>query len=463
MNINDANKLTYNGIRAFARMERQGIRIDMKRAEKKYAKLAKLIDKLSIKFTETKFYKHWMGSIGGKKPNVNSNAQLSSFLYKVKKVKPIKLTKKFRKGSTDEEALEALRIPELDDLLRIRKLKKLRDTYLKGFMNEAVNGYIHPSFNLHLVTTYRSSSDSPNFQNIPVRDEEAKEMIRSCLFPRPGHQLLEFDYSGIEVSIAACYHNDPTMIKYIKNKYDMHQDMAKQIFQFGEEFDKKEETFKKLRYSAKNGFVFPQFYGDYFKNNAASISRITKLPMKGRYSDGDGLKLQGGMFLGEHLKSKGIKSVRSFEVHLKEIEYDFWNNRFPVYNDWRNRWYNKYRKNGYFDTLTGFRCTGVFDRNFVINAPVQGSAFHCLLWSLIKLDKIFRKKKLDSKLIGQVHDSIVFDVAPDELDYVLEITQKVTCKDLLKAWDWIIVPLQVEAELCKVNESWYHKEEIELI
>ncbi|KKK94064.1 hypothetical protein LCGC14_2686610, partial [marine sediment metagenome] len=200
-----------------------------------------------------------------------------------------------------------------------------------------------------------------------------------------------------------------------------------------------------------------------YKNNLGALSRITKLPMKGRYSDGDGLKLQGGMFLGEHLKSKGIKSVRSFEVHLKEIEYDFWNNRFPVYNDWRNRWYNKYRKNGYFDTLTGFRCTGVFDRNFVINAPVQGSAFHCLLWSLIKLDKIFRKKKLDSKLIGQVHDSIVFDVAPDELDYVLEITQKVTCKDLLKAWDWIIVPLQVEAELCKVNESWYHKEEIELI
>ena len=122
-------------------------------------------------------------------------------------------------------------IPELDNLLRIRKLKKVRDTYLEGFLREQVNGYIHPFFNLHLVRTYRSSSDHPNFQNIPKRDKEAMNIVRRAIFPRPGHQLLELDYSGLEVRIAACYHKDKTMLRYIGDPHsDMHGDMAKQIF-----------------------------------------------------------------------------------------------------------------------------------------------------------------------------------------------------------------------------------------
>ncbi len=184
--------------------------------------------------------------------------------------------------------------------------------------------------------------------------------------------------------------------------------------------------------------------------------------MKGLYKNSDGLELPKGACLGEHMKNNGIKSIKDFTEHLKEIEHDFWTKRFPIYAKWKKRWWSAYQKQGYFQMKTGFECSGVMGRNDVTNYPVQGSAFHCLLWSFIELDRIIRKKKLRSRLIGQIHDSILFDVYPPELDYILEISKKVTCKDLLKAWDWIIVPLAIEAELCEVDQSWFYKEEIEL-
>ncbi len=261
MDLTDAVKLFHDGALALARAERQGIRIDIDHAEAQDKRLSILIDRLIRKFKKTNFYKHWQHSRGERSLNINSNDQLENYLYKVKKIKPLKRTPS-KKGSTDEESLEGLGIPELNDLLRIRKLKKLRDPYLSAFINESVNGFMHPSFNLNMATTYRSSSSNPNFQNIPVRDDEARKIARTCIFPRLGHQLLELDYSGLEVCIAACYHQDPTMIKYIKDPAsDMHADMAKQIF-FIKDFDKKHKSLKELRYYAKNGFVFPQFYGD---------------------------------------------------------------------------------------------------------------------------------------------------------------------------------------------------------
>jgi len=351
-----------------------------------------------------------------------------------------------------------LAIPELNDLLRIRKLKKIRDTYLNAFIKESVNGYIHPSYNLNMASSYRSSANNPNLQNVPIRDEEATKLVRTCLFPRPGHQLLEVDYSSLEVGIAACYHEDPTMIKYIKDGFDMHADIATQIFLL-DEFDKKEKTYGKLRYYAKNGFVFPQFYGDYYVNNALSLSRGAKLPVNRSYKDEDGLPLFTGIYLGEHLRRKGIKSHKAFTEHLKTMEHDFWSKRFPVYAKWKKKWWANYQKYGYFQMKTGFECSGVMTMKEVINRPVQGSAFHCLLWSFNKLDKLFREERLRTKLIGQIHDSIIFDVHPPELDRVLEIAKRVTCKDLLKAWDWIIVPLKIDAELCEIDQSWYYKKD----
>jgi len=458
--IDNAHTLTHEGILALARAERQGIRVDIDLAEQRYKELTTLIDDLIISFEKSKFYRHWKHASGKKTLNINSNHQLSSYLYKVKRIKPSIITPSGQ-GSTSDEALSALGIPELDILLRIRKLKKLRDTYLKAFIQEAHKGYIHPIFNLHMAATYRSSSDSPNFQNIPIRDKEAKETIRGCLFPRPGHQLVEIDFSGLEVSIAACYHKDPTMLSYLKDpNSDMHGDMAKQIFLFDEEFDKALPAFDTLRKGAKNGFVFPQFYGDYYGNNAIGLSQWAELPLKYKYKKTDGLELPSGINLGEHLIRKGIKSLGGFTDHLQKIEKHFWMKRFPVYARWKKKWFAEYEKKGFFDMFTGFRCSGLMGKNDVVNYPVQGAAFHCLLWSFIQLDKLMVKEKWDTRLIGQIHDSILFDVHPDELDHLIASAKNVTEVQLAKEWDWIITPLSIDIELCEVDESWLHKKDL---
>ena len=202
-NQKDAYRLLHQGILAFSRAEQQGIGIDITYCTYMEQELSLQIRNRETEFYATKFYRHWRHTLGGKYPNINSNAQLSSFLYAVKKLKPTKDTVTGQ-GATDEEALEALGIPEIKTLLQIRKLKKLRDTYLRGFLKEQVNGKLHPNFNLHIARTYRSSSDRPNFQNIPKRDIQAQEICRRAIIPSPGNMLLEADYSGIEVAIAAC-------------------------------------------------------------------------------------------------------------------------------------------------------------------------------------------------------------------------------------------------------------------
>jgi len=459
-NIKIAYDLLHSGILAFSRAERQGIRVDIDYIEQQKQHLTQKIKLLEDKFYRSKFYQHW-GHTTKNKPNINSNMQLGYFLYKEKGLKPVKLTVG-EQGSTDEDALTQLNIPELNDILRIRKLKKIRDTYLEGFMREQVNGYIHPFFNLHLVRTYRSSSDHPNFQNIPIRDEEAMQACRKAIYPRPGHQLLEVDYSKLEVCISACYHNDPNMIKYINNPAsDMHADMAKQIFMI-DKFDESSVEHKILRGAAKNGFVFPEFYGDYYKNCGVNLAcRWGGLPQS-KWKNGQGIKISEEMHLSDHLISKGIKSFNGFTDHIEQIEYDFWENRFAGYQAWKNRWWGIYQKRGYIDTLTGFRCSGVMNKKEVTNYPISGSAFHCLLWSFIELDKIMIKEQWDTKLIGQIHDSIIFDVAPTELQHVVKVIKRVTCEDLRKAWSWISVPLSVDFEICPVDRSWAEKESISI-
>jgi DNA polymerase I-like protein with 3'-5' exonuclease and polymerase domains len=158
----------------------------------------------------------------------------------------------------------------------------------------------------------------------------------------------------------------------------------------------------------------------------------------------------------------GFKSIRSFERHLEKIERDFWDNRFPDYAKWRRNMWNVYKRRGFVDFLTGFRCSGVMDKKEVANYPIQGAAFHCLLWSFIELDRIFQEHNLNTRLVGQIHDAILFDVDPIELSQVAELAYEVTTKHLPKAWKWIQVPLEVDAELCPVDASWAEKEKYSL-
>jgi hypothetical protein len=176
--------------------------------------------------------------------------------------------------------------------------------------------------------------------------------------------------------------------------------------------------------------------------------------------------------LKEHLHSKGIRRLGecdpeekpkqgTFEHHLQQVEDDFWNNRFREYGRWRREWYRRYLDKGYFDLKTGFRIYGTFGRNEVTNYPIQGSAFHCLLWCLIQVARALRKYRMRSRIVGQIHDSMIGDVPQKELRDYLEIVEETTTVKLRKHWDWIIVPMTVEYEIAPPQASWFDKREVQ--
>jgi len=133
---------------------------------------------------------------------------------------------------------------------------------------------------------------------------------------------------------------------------------------------------------------------------------------------------------------------------------------FPEYGKWRERWIDQYNKKGYFDMITGFRVEGVISKYQLGNYPIQGPAFHCLLWSLIQVHKLWDSRRTDgfqSLIIGQIHDELTTDEAEDEFNRNQEEIPKIMSEEIRKAWPWIVVPLEVETDATPVGGNWYEK------
>jgi len=424
---NNPYQLFHEGAQALARATAYGLRVDTnycRRAERKITRQIKLLEE---QFSETDIARAWKKK---KKPNYDSNPQLAEILFKDLGYKSTKETSKGNKA-VDEEALKALNIPEVDILLRIRKLKKLKSTYLGAFIRETVDGFIHANYPLNLVSSFRGSSDRPNLTNVPTRDKEALKICRQAIVPRPRRRLVVIDYSAMEVKIIGCVSKDKNLIKYIKTPgSDPHRDIAAEIF-------KTEDVTKELRYAGKNGFNFPTFYGDFYKHTAEMLWKTAQI---------------------EKVKIPGIKTYNQFERHIEQVEYRFKNEKFPGHTKWAKAHIAKYEQTGHIDLITGFRCSGVMTKNQLLNLPIQGPAFHCLLWSLIQLDKWLRRKRMKTVICGHIHDAIIFDMDQGELWAVVEKTKQVMCQDIREHWPWIIVPLAVEGEWSAVDGNWAEME-----
>jgi len=444
----EAYQLMHDGALTLAQVEANGIRVDVEYFQRQDQELAERLTDLERVLWRMPEAREWKGRYK-EKTNFNSPTQLSTMLFKVWGHKP---TKETRRGNAavDDEALRRVGSKFTETLQTVRKLQKAKNTYIAQMLRCQTDGYLHPSFNLHLVQTYRSSSDGPNFQNIPVRDPEQGLIIRGGIIPRDRRRVIgEVDFSGIEVRVAACYHKDPTMLTYIKDPTkDMHRDMAAECYLL-----EPTQVGKKIRYMGKSGFVFPAFYGSYH-------AQIAPAMWKGIQEHK--LVTEDGVPLGEHLRAKGIKTLERFTDHIEKVERNFWDDRFPVYARWKREHYAQYLRRGWFDLLTGFRCQGPMRRNEVCNYPVQGAAFHCLLWSLIQLQRWMDEKRLESRIIGQIHDSIILDMAEDEVPQLLRKVKRVMTEEIREHWKWINVPLDVEAELAPPGRPWSEKKTWEI-
>lgn len=478
----EAYDLLHQGVISLAQVEANGVRIDTDYLDRTIKETGDKITSLQKEMRGDPIFHRWRKRFG-EKTKMGSREQLGKLLFGEMGYES-KGETATGKAKVDESAFDGIDLPFVKNFIRLEKLKKIQSTYLGGVLREVVDGYLHPVFNLHTVQTFRSSSSDPNFQNLPIRNPEFGGLIRRAFIPREGRVLVEIDYSGIEVRIAACYHQDPAMLEYIEDpSKDMHRDMAAECYMI----DPKQVS-KGARYCAKNMFVFPQFYGSFYVDCAKALwEAIDRMSLT--LEGGIHTKIEGSgthpknmnearqtsgptppYSLKQHLASKGIKKLGAcdpsqkplpgtFEHHIKQVEDRFWNKRFPTYAQWKKTWWNSYQKGGGFSTLTGFRIDGLYGRNDVINYPVQGSAFHCLLWSLIRIQSLLRKRKMQTLVVGQIHDSIIADVPVEELQDYLTLAKRVMTVSLPKVWKWIITPLDVEAEVTPVGGNWFEKKE----
>lgn len=352
--------------------------------------------------------------------------------------------------SSDDVALSKIDTPFARDLQAWRKWTTVQKRYLDGFLKEiSDDGFLHCTFSTNTVSTYRSSSSNPNFQNIPKRDVEIMNIVRGGLYPKKGHRFMDLDFKSIEVSTSACYNQDPVLLKYVRDpSTDMHRDMACAIF-FREEgdFESDDSKFRKLlkaeRHMAKNGFVFPQFYGDYYGNNAAAIWDMM----------GDDTRA--------HLREHRIVTFDNFVQHMQKIEDRFWNTRFPVYSQWKESNWRKYQRRGLVDFYTGFRCGGIMRENQVNNVAIQGTAFHI---NLETIDYMVRAiEGWETRPMGQIHDSIVFSVPEEEREAILNLAREALEHVMQKHASWLIVPLTIEVEEGTIDGNWTTLEETESI
>jgi DNA polymerase-1 len=452
----DALRLFHDGWRALSDIEAAGLRIDTNKLAATIVDTKERIEAVQDQLKETDVWKTWV-RVYGHKAKLRSRQQLGTVLFDhMGFACPGDARTRSGRYKADAATIGKLDHPFIRRYTRLESLQKTYKTYLLGIQRAVVNEYIHPFFSLHLARSYRSSSDSPNVQNMPVRIPWVAELIRPLFIAPDGFHFAELDYGSIEVRISACNHHDPKLIEYCRNPdSDMHRDMACEIYQCAAS-----QVTDPTRYSAKSNFVFAQFYGDWYKTCARHLwENINTL----------NLSLADGTPMAAHLAAQGMHTLGvcardqdakpgTFEYHIQTVEHDFWHKRFAVYHAWKEEWWQQYLRRGWFDMLTGFRVEGLYARNDVINYCIQGPAFHCLLWSLIQLHRWLRENNMRSRIVGQIHDSLLLYIHKDELHLVIHQANKIMCRMLPHVWRWIIVPLVMKPEVSPLGASWHNKE-----
>jgi DNA polymerase-1 len=354
------------------------------------------LDTDSLKETERIFkermaqYEQHAYELAGETFNISSPKQVGDILFG--KMQLLDKPKKTRTGQyvTSEEVLLQLRdkAPIVDDILNYRGLKKLLGTYVEA-LPQLINkrtGHIHTSFNQAVTATGRLSSSDPNLQNIPVRDDDGKE-IRKCFVPEPGCLFFSADYSQIELRIMAHLSGDENMIEAFREGLDIHRATAAKIWK--EPLDEVTDAQRKKAKQANFGII----YGI----TAFGLAQRMGIP------NGEARQLILDYFATFPKVHAFMESAIATAREKKYAETMFGRRRYLPDID---------SKNG---TVRGFA-----ERN-AINAPIQGSEADIIKIAMIRIWRRFKEEGIRSKMILQVHDELNFSVYPEEKDKVENI------------------------------------------
>ncbi|MBI2024402.1 DNA polymerase I [Candidatus Giovannonibacteria bacterium] len=355
------------------RMEGEGILVDTKMLEG----LSREFEKEIISFQK----KIW--EICGTEFNINSPKQLSEVLFGKMglTVKGLKKTGTGAKSTRESELLKLKGIhPVIAQLLSFRELSKLKSTYLDTLPKMAdASGRVHTTYDQTGAATGRLSSSSPNLQNIPIRSEAGKE-IRKAFLARPGFELLAFDYSQIELRIAAILSKDKKVIKAFREGKDIHAITAAEVFNVPEN-----KVTDNMRREAKV-INFGILYG----MGINALSQALEVPRE-----------KAQEFWDEYFRD--FEGIREF---IEKTKADV-------------------RKNGYVQTLFGRRryLPEIYSQaeyirkeaeRMAVNAPIQGTAADIVKFGMIRSDELIEKKfKGEVFQLLQIHDELLFEVKKD--------------------------------------------------
>jgi DNA polymerase-1 len=362
-------------IQVLACMERNGVILNQEELKKITANLRDDIIAL-----ENEIYK-----LAGTEFNISSPKQLGDILFiKLKLDDKARITKT-KQFITSEEILQRLshKHPIVDKTLEYRGLKKLLSTYVDALpqLIDKKTGRIHTSFNQAVTATGRLSSNNPNLQNIPVRDERGRE-IRKAFVPAEGYIFFSADYSQIELRLIAHLSNDKSMISDFLSGYDIHASTAAKIF--GVEL---KDVTREMRGKAKTA-------------NFGIIYGISSFGLSERLTIGR--KEAKDLIDGYFSSYPGVKAYMDESIR-------------------------KAREKGFVTTMFGRRryLPDIHSRNQVvrgnaernaINAPIQGSAADIIKIAMVRIHKKLKSGGYKSKMILQVHDELIFEVLESELE-----------------------------------------------
>ena len=406
---NGAEKLFYEIemplVPVLAYMEKNGVRVD-----------TEALKETSRHFTaRMKQIEEEVHQLAGGEFNISSPKQVGEVLFD--KLKIVAKAKKTKTGQyvTSEEVLESLRSkhPIVEKILDYRGLKKLLSTYIDALplLINPETGKIHTSFNQTVTATGRLSSSNPNLQNIPIRNEDGKE-IRKAFIPEEGCEFFSADYSQIELRIMAHLSGDTNMIEAFREGDDIHAATAAKVYKISLEEVTREQRSKAK--TANFGIIY-------------------------------GISVFG---LAERMNVPRSEAKELIEGYFQT---------YPQIKEFMDKSIEKARKNGYIETVFGRKrflpditshnavVRGYAERN-AINAPIQGSAADIIKVAMVNIYHRFLEENLRSKMILQVHDELNFSVYPEEKEKV----QQIVIEEMEKAYA-MQVPLRAD---CGWGKNW---------
>ena len=370
-------------LKVLCAMEIEGINLDIELLKKYSIELNSELNENSKKINE----------LSNTQFNISSPKQLGEVLFE--KMNLVKKPKKTKSGqySTSEETLQKLKGKHeiIDFILDFREIKKLLSTYVDA-LPEIIHpktNRIHTTFNQSVASTGRLSSVRPNLQNIPIRTKRGMK-IREAFIAREGFSLIAADYSQIELRIMASLSKDQGMLDAFNNGIDIHSATAAKVYKV--DIEEVDRTMRSAAKSVNFGIIY-------------------------------GISAFG---LSQNIGISRSESKQIIEQYFEE---------FPAVKEYMDLSIQKARDNEFVETLYGRRryLKDINSRNAVmraaaernaINAPIQGTAADIIKIAMIDIANKISKEKLRSKMILQIHDELLFDVAPNEGDILKSIIQE---------------------------------------